>query len=520
MKKLVTTTVCTVALTFSSVTIPPISQSIAATAPQQTEVEMKADDIISTAKSLIGTATYERYVYNPPYEFGCSGFIYYAFKENGIDLATRDTNVQAQLGEYVPKDELQKGDLVFFDSNPNDDDPVTHNGIYIGNNKIIHMADEENDILISDLDGKDYYQNNYKTARRVLPSFMYNEAPSSTAEKVVQIAEGLIGKASYGSPYNEGTLTFNGAGMTYYTFKQVGIDLESKTAIEQSKLGEPVKREDLKKGDLVFLSNNSSDGKIVHVGIYAGNDQIIHAAGSDSGVKKSVILNGYYDEHYVTARRVIDVDAASSGDSTGSETPVVEEKPTDQPTTGTEGNQESTTSPEPEAPIDTVTDPQPETPADKPEQETETQPEVPVEQPEDKEDVAPVQQDKGTAISNLAESLIGNAQYGRSYDESTMSFNSSGLAYYLYKQNGIDLQDKTSIGQSTKGRYVSKGDLQEGDLVFLSNSSSDGKVVNTAIYVGNNEVVMSAGQTLGVVKRSLNRSWYQENYVTARRIIE
>lgn len=487
MKKLMTTAVCTVALTFSSVSIPLVQQANAATAPQQAEVEQKADNIISTAKGLIGKATYERYVYNPPHQFGCSGFIYYAFKQNGIDLATRDTNVQAQLGEYVPKDQLQKGDIVFFDSNPNDNDPVTHNGIYIGDNKIIHMADEENDILISDLDGKEYYQKNYKTARRVLPSFMYDQATSSTAEKVVEIAEGLIGKASYGTPYNEETLTFNGAGLTYYSFKQVGIDLKSKTASEQSKLGEPVKRQDLQKGDLVFLSNNSSNGKIVHVGVYAGNNQIVHAAGSQSGIKKSVILNGYYDEHYVTARRVIDVQAANSEDNTE--------------TTETEA---------------------PSAPQEKPEPGTDVQPSAPEEKPENTEDKpapAPAP-NKGTEVSSLAEDLLDKAQYGYSYDESTLSFNSSGLAYYVFKQNGIDLQDKTAAGQATKGQAVSKSQLEKGDLVFFSNSSSNGKIVNTAIYVGNNEVIMSAGKSVGVVKRNLDRSWYQENYVTARRVIE
>jgi cell wall-associated NlpC family hydrolase len=497
MKKLMTTAVCTVALTFSSVSIPPVQQANAATSPQQSEVEQKADNIISTAKSLIGTATYERYVYNPPHQFGCSGFIYYAFKQNGIDLATRDTNVQAQLGEYVPKDQLQKGDIVFFDSNPDDNDPVTHNGIYMGDNKIIHMADEENDILISDLDGKEYYQKNYKTARRVLPSFMYDQATSSTAEKVVEIAEGLIEKGSYGTPYNEETLTFNGAGLTYYTFKQVGIDLKSKTASEQSKLGEPVKRENLQKGDLVFLSNNSSNGKIVHVGVYAGNNQIVHAAGSDSGIKKSVILNGYYDEHYVTARRVIDVDAAATEDTavnTETEAPSGE------------------TQPEGQAPA---------APQEKPETETDAQPEpeAPAEKPENTEN-KPAAQDKGPEVSSLAEDLMGKAQYGSSYDENTMSFNSAGLAYYVFKQNGIDLQDKTAAGQAEKGQFVSKSQLKKGDLVFFSNSSSNGKIVNTAIYTGNNEVVMSAGKTLGVVKRNLDRSWYQENYVTARRIIK
>ncbi len=513
-----TTAACTVALAFGSMTAPPLASAVTTTQESSPSVEQKADDIIQTAKNLIGKATYERYVYKPtyPYEFGCSGFIYYAFKQNGIDLATRDTDVQAQLGEYVPKDQLQKGDIVFFDSNPNDNDPIDHNGIYIGDNKIIHMADEDSDILISDLDGKRYYSDNYKTARRVLPSFMSNESPSSTADKVVEIAEGLIGEARYGSPYNEETLTFKGAGLTYYTYKQVGIDLESKTAIEQSKLGEPVNREDLQKGDLVFLSNNSSDGKIVHVGVYIGNDQIIHAAGSDSGVKKSVILNGYYNEHYVTARRVIDVEPSTSTDAATEENKEVAVQSTN-PSTTEEQKNDSTQQTE-EAAVE-ETNVKPETPAE-PNEEAAVEQSTVEEKPEVVEEKPATTQNLGSNISNYALSIMDKASYGRSYDERTLSFNGAGLAYYVFKKNGIDLQDKTAIGQATKGQFVSKDQLKEGDLVFFTNSSNNGKIVNTAIYVGNNEVIMSAGFSPGVVKRSLDRSWYKENYVTARRVIQ
>jgi cell wall-associated NlpC family hydrolase len=46
---------------------------------------------------------------------------------------------------------VKKGDLVFFDANPSNSDPTDHLGIYIGDNKIIHMANPELNITISDL---------------------------------------------------------------------------------------------------------------------------------------------------------------------------------------------------------------------------------------------------------------------------------------------------------------------------------------------------------------------------------
>jgi len=280
--------------------------SAAVSTSSQALIDQKADAIIKTATSLIGKATYQRYVYKPtyPYQFGCSGFIYFVFLQNGINLDTRDTQLQAQLGDSVTKDQLKKGDLVFFDSSPNDAYPVTHDAIYIGDNKIIHMADSTNNVVISDLNEKAYYRDYYKMARRVIPSYMPPTNPTK-ADSIVSLANSLIGKAHVGSPYNESTLTFNSPGFAYYVYKQSGIDLNTKSVSEQAKLGTFVPKSQLKKGDLVFLSNSSSAGKAVLVGIYAGNFQLILPASSSLGVINAFMLTSFYQSNYVTARRIL-----------------------------------------------------------------------------------------------------------------------------------------------------------------------------------------------------------------------
>lgn len=278
--------------------VPTVNVSASSPATEQ-----KADDIIATATSLIGQATYNRYTYTPtaPYQFGCSGFIYYVFLQNGIDLATRDTQLQARLGEPVTKDQLQKGDIVFFDLVKTDAYPVSHDGIYIGDNKIIHMADSRNNIIISDLDSKAYYRDNYAMARRVLPSYMPEATPIAYA--VLGFAESLIGKTHYGN-YNESTLTFGSAGFVYYVLKQQGIDAKSIYASEQVKLGVYVPKDQLQRGDLVFFSNSTSGGKAVLTGIYLGNNQVLYNASSKLGVIKAFMMTSFYTVNYVTARRV------------------------------------------------------------------------------------------------------------------------------------------------------------------------------------------------------------------------
>lgn len=82
---------------------------------------------------------------NTPYLWGgrtllgidCSGFTQLVFKANGIKLK-RDAYQQAELGEpYSFVEEAQIGDLAFFD---NEEGKITHVGILIGDNKIIHAS--------------------------------------------------------------------------------------------------------------------------------------------------------------------------------------------------------------------------------------------------------------------------------------------------------------------------------------------------------------------------------------------
>lgn len=101
-----------------------------------------------------------------PDGFDCSGYVQYLYKRHNIELP-RTALEQSQKGSLVSKDELKKGDLVFFLTDRRRDIPITHVGIYIGDGEFIHAASKKRGVIISSLIyGK--YADKFVLARRVL----------------------------------------------------------------------------------------------------------------------------------------------------------------------------------------------------------------------------------------------------------------------------------------------------------------------------------------------------------------
>lgn len=307
MKKTLLKTTIALSIGFSSFSaLPMISEPIQVSAAtnygNQQAVNQKADQLISTAKNLIGKATYSSSVYSPtaPYKFSCATFMMYIFEKNGVDLATYNEDYMIQQGTQVARSQLQKGDLVFFKSKKTGTDP-DHVGMYIGNNKIIHMADTKQNIVISDLNSKPYYTENYVTARRVLPSLM-SANPATKGDKIVELAYKNKDKVKMGSVNNDASLKFTSGGFVEYMYRKNGVTLGTKTIAEQMKKGTTVSKANLKKGDLVFFNSVKGSKTPSLVAIYAGDHRLIIP--NSSGVTTRVMMVDYYKEHYITAKRV------------------------------------------------------------------------------------------------------------------------------------------------------------------------------------------------------------------------
>jgi cell wall-associated NlpC family hydrolase len=117
-------------------------------------------------------------------------------------------------------------------------------------------------------------------------------AGSAAAQDVVDTA-----MAQRGKPYvwaASGPGSYDCSGLTAYAFRAAGISLPHSSRM-QSEMGQPVSRDELQPGDLVFFYSPVS-----HVGIYIGNGQMVHAPTSGDVVKVSPLMGGYSG-----ARRVV-----------------------------------------------------------------------------------------------------------------------------------------------------------------------------------------------------------------------
>ncbi len=101
-------------------------------------------------------------------------------------------------------------------------------------------------------------------------------APTAAAQVAVDTALAQLGKPyAYGAA---GPHAFDCSGLTQFAYGAAGIGLPH-SARAQSGHGIPVGRANLQPGDLVFFYG------LGHVGIYIGNNQVVHAPTSGSVVK-------------------------------------------------------------------------------------------------------------------------------------------------------------------------------------------------------------------------------------------
>lgn len=93
-----------------------------------------------------------------PSGFDCSGLVVYVYGQLGISLP-HYTGSLWQLGSAVSRDQLQAGDLVFFNG-------LGHMGIYMGGGQFVHAPHTGDVVKISSLNDS-WYASTYVGARRI-----------------------------------------------------------------------------------------------------------------------------------------------------------------------------------------------------------------------------------------------------------------------------------------------------------------------------------------------------------------
>lgn len=126
-------------------------------------------------------------------------------------------------------------------------------------------------------------------------------------------------------------------------------------------------------------------------------------------------------------------------------------------------------------------------------------------------------QQKIDKVVSLSKSLIGTPYVYGGKSPSDGGFDCSGLTVYVFGQVGFTL-NRISTDQAKEGVYVSSGNKKAGDLVFFSINGT-GKVDHVGIYIGNGQMIHSPKPGDTVKSVSIETSYWQQRYISTRRII-
>lgn len=130
--------------------------------PPPTLLPANAHKIVKTAYSQVGKK-YRAGGHSPNRGFDCSGLIWWAYKQNGIDVP-RITADQAKMGRSVSRKKAQSGDIVVFKTGQGPHG--LHTGLYAGNGNFIHSPRSGKKVCLERMD-KTFWQKHLVSIRRI-----------------------------------------------------------------------------------------------------------------------------------------------------------------------------------------------------------------------------------------------------------------------------------------------------------------------------------------------------------------
>ena len=134
-------------------------------------VSGKSEELIDRAMEVIGVR-YRSDTELPQSGLDGSSFVGYVFKDKLGFLLPRKSTQMSRVGKPINRDELQPGDLVFFNTMRL---TFSHVGIYVGDNKFIHSPSKGTTVRVDDL-GSLYWDKRFDGARRLDGSDSLNDS--------------------------------------------------------------------------------------------------------------------------------------------------------------------------------------------------------------------------------------------------------------------------------------------------------------------------------------------------------
>lgn len=122
----------------------------------------------------------------------------------------------------------------------------------------------------------------------------------------------------------------------------------------------------------------------------------------------------------------------------------------------------------------------------------------------------------GSQIVNEAKKYLGYRYVYGGASPST-GFDCSGFVYYVLKQCGYSPY-RTPVDQYNQGTYVSKANLEPGDIVFFAGTGSSNTISHVGIYVGGGQIIHSPNSRSTVSYADITSGYWANHYYGARRM--
>jgi cell wall-associated NlpC family hydrolase len=131
---------------------------------RDTASSIAATDLITTAMALRGTP-YRNGGSEPSRGFDCSGFVQWVFAQHGT-LLPRETREQYDEGRKLDRDDVEAGDLVFFQTVSRG---PSHVGIALGSGQFVHAPSSRGVVRVETYTSG-YWASRWVGARRISKS--------------------------------------------------------------------------------------------------------------------------------------------------------------------------------------------------------------------------------------------------------------------------------------------------------------------------------------------------------------
>lgn len=121
-----------------------------------------AQELVLRALTFVGVS-YRRGGESPESGFDCSGLVRHVFRESLGLILPRTSHDISRVGETISREELQPGDLVFFNTLRRG---FSHVGIYLGEHRFVHAPATGGEVRVEDM-RQSYWTKRFNGARRI-----------------------------------------------------------------------------------------------------------------------------------------------------------------------------------------------------------------------------------------------------------------------------------------------------------------------------------------------------------------